>query len=54
MNEYELLIVYNRKGSNEIEIFGNNFVKNNINNCIILINEKEIKLCNKLTKNEIG
>ena len=50
MKYYIILIIliikiYNiNKNYNEIKLFGNDFIKNNINNCYLLIYGKENKL----------
>ena len=44
-----MTIIYNIQSyDNSIRLFGNNFVKNNINNCYLLIDGQKIKLCEKL------
>ena len=41
-----MTIIYNiDKNKNHIYIFGEDFVKNNKNNCYLIINGKKIKLC---------
>ena len=36
------------KDNDSIRLFGDEFVKNNINNCYLLIDGKQIKLCKEL------
>jgi surface protein len=41
----EITIVYNiKKGEDKVKIFGSNFVKNNINNCKIIYQNREYEL----------
>ena len=35
-----------------INLFGEDFVKNNINNCYLLIGSQRVKLCKELTLNQ--
>ena len=45
----QMTIIYNiQSNDNSIKLFGNDFVKNNINNCYLLIDGQKIKLCEKL------
>ena len=48
----EMNIFYEIKVENKIKIFGKNFVDNNRNNCKIIINNKERKICEYLNINE--
>ena len=48
----ELNIIYNNNKSN-VRIFGESFVKNNINNCLLLFNNKIIKLCEFINNENI-
>ena len=49
-----MTIIYNiNKNNDYIRIFGEDFVKNNRNNCYLIINGKKIKLCIDLNINEI-
>jgi len=49
----EITIIYNIKNKFAIRLFGKKFVQNNINNCKIIINNKEQKICEcyKINKN---
>ena len=45
----EITIIYEIRSYNySVKLFGNDFVKNNINNCYLLIDGQRIKLCEKL------
>ena len=45
----EIKIIYKvSKGDNVVKIFGKNFVKNNINNCVLIYENKELKLQEKI------
>ena len=49
----ELTIIYKiDKNKEKLKIFGDNFVKNNKNNCYLLINGKKIDLCNEINIKE--
>ena len=49
-----MTIIYNiNKNNNYITIFGEDFVKNNKNNCYLIINGKQRELCDYLYMNEI-
>ena len=49
-----MIIIYNiDKKENSIRIFGKDFVKNNKNNCYLLINGNKRELCDYLKMNEI-
>ena len=43
-NADEIKLIYNIKNENKIKIFGKNFVKNNKDNCKIIIDGKENEL----------
>ena len=43
-----MTITYKIPYDNSIRLFGYDFVKNNINNCYLLIDGQKIKLCEKL------
>lgn len=45
-----LTIKYKIENSKEIKIFGKLFVKNNKNNCSIIIEDKEYNLCENLNQ----
>ena len=47
-----MTITYKIPYDNSIRLFGKDFVKNNINNCYLLIYGKENKLCEKLILNQ--
>ena len=48
----EMTIIYNiDKKKNEIKLFNEKFVKNNKNNCYLLIDEQQIELCDLYTLN---
>ena len=50
----QMAIIYNiDKKENSIKIFGEYFVKNNKNNCYLIINGKQRELCNYLSMDEI-
>ena len=38
----------NKKNENKIRIFGNGFVKNNKYNCKLIIDNKELELCEEI------
>ena len=40
------------KNKEKLKIFGDNFVKNNKNNCYLLINGKKIDLCSEINIKE--
>ena len=48
----EMTLIYNIENEDEIKIFGEQFVNNNINNCYILINGQKNILCEYLELNE--
>ena len=48
----QMTITYKIPYDNSIRLFGEDFVKNNINNCYLLIYGKENKLCEKLIINQ--
>ena len=49
-----MTIIYNiDKNEDSIRIFGKDFVKNNKNNCYLIINGKQRELCDYLYMNEI-
>jgi len=53
-NLNQMTIIYNvDKNENGIKIFGEDFVKNNKNNCYLIINGKQRELCDYLNMNEI-
>ena len=53
-NLNQMTIIYGIKSYNDsIMIFGEDFVKNNKNNCYILIDGQKIKLCKNIILNEI-
>lgn len=45
----EIEVIFRKEKSRKIRIFGENFVKANINNCFIYINKVKVKLCNYYT-----
>ena len=48
-----MTIIYNiDKNQEKLKIFGDDFVKNNKNNCYLLINGKKIDLCNEINIKE--
>ena len=48
-----MTIIYNiDKNQEKLKIFDDNFVKNNKNNCYLLINGKKIDLCSEININE--
>ena len=49
----EINIIYNiKQNEKEIRIFGKEFVKNNKNNCYLLINNKKYEICEYYKLNE--
>ena len=48
----EMALIYIIENEDEIKIFGEQFVINNINNCYILINDQKNILCEYLELNE--
>ena len=49
----QMTIIYNiDKNIKKLKIFGEDFVKNNKNNCHLLINGKKIDLCSEININE--
>jgi len=48
----QLTIIYKNNSYNSIRLFGDDFVKNNINNCYLLIDGKRKKLCEELKLNK--
>ena len=38
----------NKENENKIQIFGRDFVKNNKNNCILIIDNIEVELCERI------
>ena len=51
MNEITIIYKINNN-DNKIKIFDDDFVKNNKDNCKIIIDNKEIELCSELILNE--
>ena len=51
MNELTIFYKINNN-DNIIKIFNDDFVKNNKDNCKIIVNNKEIELCSELILNE--
>ena len=49
----KITIIYDIKNNNRINIFGYEFVKNNLNNCYLIINGKKQDLCQFLDLNNI-
>jgi len=44
----ELTIIYKIENNEKIKIFDENFVKNNKENCVIIVDGKEMELCSEL------
>ena len=50
----EMIIIYNIHGKLEVKLFSKDFVKNNKNNCKLIIHGKEEKLCEYLDLENLG
>jgi hypothetical protein len=51
-NEIITIVYFINESLNKLRIFGDNFVKNNKNNCYLLIDGKKNELCAELILNQ--